>query len=58
MTLQKNVVIILSLMLALIFGGLASADNFGAIDHYNRAVDYANEGKSPDGPERDRSRSP
>ncbi len=45
MALQKNVVIILSLMLALIFGGLASADNFGAIDHYNRAVDYANEGK-------------
>ena len=32
-------------MLALIFGGLPCADNFGAIDHYNRAVDYANEWK-------------
>jgi tetratricopeptide (TPR) repeat protein len=45
MILQKIHLMSLSLLFVLIFGGVAGADNLAAIDHYNKALDYANEGK-------------
>jgi tetratricopeptide (TPR) repeat protein len=45
MILEKIHLIHLALLMALIFGGVAGADNLAAIDHYNKALDYAYEGK-------------
>lgn len=42
---QKNIFLCLILLVVLLFGSVAGADTLAAIDHYNKAVDYAYEGK-------------
>jgi tetratricopeptide (TPR) repeat protein len=45
MMLRKIHLVCLALLIACMFGGVASADTLAAIDHYNKALDYAYEGK-------------